>query len=119
MRSSYLAIAAATALSIAALFTFRSEKLYVVALSEVPLYDPATVAGTLGTSPTILAVMKPGESRPVVECLDRKTDIDVRVQFSKDQVAVAGWQPGAYRLKREEVHLWAAGATNSCRILPS
>jgi hypothetical protein len=119
MRSAYLAIAAATALSIAALFTFRSERLYVVALSEVPLYDPATVAGTPGTSARVLGVMKAGESRPIVECLDRKTDIDVRVQFSKDQVAIAGWKPSAYKLKREEVHLWATGATNSCRILPS
>ena len=119
MRSSYLPIAAATALSIAALFMFRSEKLYVVALSDVPLYDPATLAGTPGTSPTVLGVMKPGESRPVVECLDRKSDIDVRVQFSEDQVAVAGWKPGAYKLRREEVKLWATGATNSCRILPS
>ena len=80
MRPAALALAIISALAMAMLVLLRAEKLHVVALTAVQLYDPATVAGKIGEQPKILGVMSPGDRLPVVECFDRKSDIESALQ---------------------------------------
>jgi hypothetical protein len=118
MHAALLLFTAVVAFAIAGLILLRSEKLYVVALTEVQLYHPVSVVGEHNNLPRIVSVMSPGESLPVTECVDRKSDIEVRVEYAAGQTAIVGWKPGAYALRRQQVYLWSAGATYSCRLLP-
>jgi hypothetical protein len=92
----------------------RGERIYVVADSDVPLYDPSSVAGpwraTLKTVGTLVA----GAKAPVVECIDRKSNIDIRVQH-RGTIAVIGGDLAQVKLHRSDAYLWQKGVTNSCR----
>jgi hypothetical protein len=54
-----------------------------------------------------------GQSLPVIDCHDRKSDIDVVVEFKGKRV-VAGWTPGSYKLVRRAASMREVGAINAC-----
>ena len=63
--------------------TREGEVIALVANQDVPLLDPGTLAGKIGDLPTTIAVLKPGQSVPVVDCHDRKSDIDLVVSYQE------------------------------------
>jgi hypothetical protein len=72
----------------------RTEVISLIAIEEVQLVDPDTVAGR---SIQVLGTLPAGSSLPVLGCRPRKSDIDVLV-LHDGKTAVA-WQ-GKYTLSR-------------------
>ncbi len=102
---------------IGAVATFTSAEVITVrASAQVPLYDPSTVAGPWGTVLKSVGTLKAGETLSVLDCDDRKSDIDIQVSFH-GQVAVLGGRTGDYRLLRRKAHIWEPHAIRSCRGL--
>lgn len=100
-------------IGVAAMFT-SAEVITVRASSQVPLYDPSTVVGSLGTVPRTVGKLEAGETLNVVSCDARKSDIDIQVRF-QGQVAVLGGRTDEFRLLRREARIWDRNATQSCR----
>ena len=99
---------------VTALYVTRTgEVISVVARKDLPLLDPNTLVGKIGDRPTVIAVLPAGHSLPVIECHDRKSDIDVIAQYNGKRV-VPGWSPGAYKLNRRAASMREAGAISTC-----
>lgn len=109
--SSLIAFAIAAVAFLAA--TAEGEEIVVVAGSDVPLYDPTSMAGPIGTTLRTVGVLSAGSSAGVVKCDPRKSDIDILVQFN-GTTAVLGGQLSEVRLHRTRASVWAAGVTSTC-----
>jgi len=72
----------------------RTEVISLIAIEEVQLVDPDTVAGR---SIQVLGTLSAGSSLPVLGCRPRKSDIDVLVLH--DGTTAVAWQ-GKYTLSR-------------------
>jgi hypothetical protein len=93
--------------------TREGEIITLVANQNVPLLDPETLAGRIGGLPTTIAALTPGQSLPVVDCHDRKSDIDLVVSYQGRNV-VAGGSFKAFTLTRRPASMREAGAINAC-----
>lgn len=93
--------------------TRQGEVISLVAKQDVPLFDPNTLAGKIGNRPTTIAVLHPGQSVPVVDCRDRKSDMDLVVVHEGKQL-VAGGTSGSYALIRRTVSMREPGAISAC-----
>ena len=93
--------------------TREGEVITLVANQDVPLLDPATLAGKIGDLPTTIAVLKPGQSVSVVDCHDRKSDIDIVVSYQgRNLVAGGGFK--SFTLTRRPASMRESGAINGC-----
>src|SRR5262245_11405580 len=93
-----------------------AERVTVTALSELPLYDPSTLAGSYGTKPFVVGTLKHGEKKSVSGCNPRKSDIDLEVVY-EGHTAVVGGDSGDFELTRQSAYFWQTGAIISCHGL--
>ena len=105
--------AASVGLIVAAASLTSSEVITVQALTTVSLYDPGSMAGPWGTKLKVVGTLQPGESLNVVGCNDRKSDIDLQVNFH-GHIAVLGGGAGEYQLHRRKARPWEENAITSC-----
>jgi hypothetical protein len=115
IRRLYLLVSACV-LALAVLALARGERIFAVAVSEVPLYDPASLAGAWGAPVRTVGALAAGSQAQVVACHDRKSSIDIQVEYN-GAVAVLGGEPSQVKLYRTNAPLWDRGVTNSCRGL--
>jgi hypothetical protein len=92
------------------------EAIVVRAVGTVPLFDPNSLAGAIGDNPKELGVLRPGEELQVVECVDRKSDLNVHANYQGQVVAVGEWEAQVV-LSRHHAYPWEHGAITSCRGL--
>lgn len=104
---------AVLAVAVVGYATREGEVITLVANQDVPLLDPGTLAGKIGDLPTTIAVLKPGQSVPVVDCHDRKSDIDLVVSYQGRKV-VAGGSFKSFTLTRRPASMRESGAINGC-----
>ena len=97
------------------IFWLRAPEIIVVqALGTVPLFDPNSLAGAIGDTPKEVGLLKPGEKLQVVECVDRKSDLNVHANYQGQVVAVGEWKAQVV-LRRHHAYPWEQGAITSCR----
>jgi hypothetical protein len=116
MRTSRLFLSACSALALAVVagaWLNAVEVIKVRALEVVPLFDPETLAGSIGNAPKQVGEMKVGEELPVLACVDRKSDINVHAAYQGKVVAVGEWK-AKVQLIRAHGFPWERGATTSC-----
>ena len=115
MKSLYATLLFLVALIVVAavVATRRGEVISLVAVQDVPLLDPTTLAGAIGDRPTTVAVLHAGQSVPVVDCRDRKSDIGLVVIHEGSSV-VAGGTSNSYTLVRRAASMREVGAINAC-----
>ncbi len=95
MRTSRLFLSVCSALALAVLagaWLNAAELIRVRALEVVPLFDPETLAGSIGDAPKQVGQTKVGEELPVLACVDRKSDINVLAAYQGKVVAVGEWK---------------------------
>jgi hypothetical protein len=117
MRASVVLLSAAGVLSVAgaaAWWLTSGEVIRVRATEAVPLFDPQTLAGQIGSEPKQIGQLAAGEELPVVACIDRKSDINVHASYQGREVAVGEWK-AKVQLFRRHAYPWQAGATTSCQ----
>jgi len=90
-----------------------AERIVLRAVDTVALYDPSSLAGRIGDSPRRVGMLVAGEEIQVLECVDRKSDINIHVMFNGSVVAVGEWE-ARIQLQRKRVLPWQHGATSSC-----
>ena len=116
VRTTTLLLSACSALALAAVagsWLNAAEVIKVRALEVVPLFDPETLAGSIGDAPKQVGQMKVGEELPVLACVDRKSDINVLAAYQGKVVAVGEWK-AKVQLLRTHGYPWERGATTSC-----
>jgi hypothetical protein len=112
MRSSYLAVTFILVLML--LWWLWAREIVVVrAIDTVPLFDPNSLAGTIGDSPKEVGQLKPGEELKVIACVDRKSDFNIHASYHGQTVAVGEWK-GEIVLYRRHAYPWQQGAITSC-----
>jgi hypothetical protein len=119
MRTTPLLASISVAVVLAALaagWLSSTEILRVRALEAVPLFAPDSLAGHFGEAPREVGKLAAGEELVVVDCVDRKSDINVQALYQGKVVAVGEWK-AKIKLLRSHAFPWEQGATTSCRGL--
>ena len=91
-----------------------SEVILVRAIEDVPLFEPESLAGEFGRAPKQVGELKVGKELAVVECVDRKSDINVHAAYEGRVVAVGEWK-AKVQLIRSPAYPWQRGAITSCQ----
>ena len=89
------------------------EMVTVVALNDLPLYDPTTMAGEWGTRPTVVGVVRAGQSVAISGCNDRKSDIDLETTYL-GRKAVVGGEVRTFVIQRRPADFNEPNAISSC-----
>ena len=119
MRTSVALLSAAGFVAVAAVAAWwlsSGEVIRVRAIEAVPLFDPETLAGQIGSEPKQVGQLEAGEELTVVACVDRKSDINVHASYEGKEVAVGEWT-AKVQLIRRHAYPWQAQATTSCQGL--
>lgn len=89
------------------------EVVTVHAVSDLPLYDPTTMAGQWGDRPTIVGTVKAGQIVAISGCNPRKSDIDLETIY-QGRKAVVGGEVGAFVIQRRRAGFNDSNVTSSC-----
>jgi len=111
-----LAVGIAALAAFALFFLRNGEVITVIAIHDVSLLDPSTLAGQIGDRPKVVGVLSSGSTIYVSGCNPRKSDIDLEVQFN-GKTAVVGGKSGDFQLIRHRALLTEEHAISSCRGL--
>ena len=117
MRTSLALVSLCTGLTLAATTTWwltSSEVIQVRALEDVPLFDPASLAGEIGGALKQVGQLDAGDELQVGGCADTKSDINVYAAYRGQVVAVGEWK-AKVQLLRGHAYPWEQGATSSCQ----
>jgi hypothetical protein len=117
MRTSRLLVSVFGAIALTAVAVWwlsAAEVIKVRAVEAVPLFDPESLAGSIGDAPKQVGQLKVGEELPVLACVDRKSDTNLYAAYQGKVVAVGEWK-ARVQLLRSHAYPWEHGATTSCQ----
>jgi len=109
-----LSLGVLAGLSVFGWWISAAEVIKVRAVETVPLFDPKSLVGQIGSPPQQVGELAVGQELSVVSCADRKSDINVFAAYQGKVVAVGEWK-AKVQLLRRPAYLWEQGAITSCK----